>query len=140
VLGSLGVLLLVWIADLGEVMLVLYAVDIHLPVAAGLLILFTLNLTIVVPSTPAQVGAFEVGALVALDLLHIGHERALAFALLYHGLQVIPTIAAGLIFELRLVLGRDLEPAAATTASSPTDAAAPQPPQSPAAPATHTPP
>jgi hypothetical protein len=60
-----------------------------------------------VPSTPAQVGALEVGALAALDLLHVGHEQALAFALLYHTLQVIPLIAVGLIFELRLVLGRE---------------------------------
>lgn len=106
-LGSLAVLMLVWAADLGEVMAVLYAVDVHLPVAAGILILFSLNLTIMVPSTPAQVGALEVGALAALDLLHVGHEQALAFALLYHALQVIPLVAVGLIFELRLVLGRD---------------------------------
>jgi uncharacterized membrane protein YbhN (UPF0104 family) len=111
-LGSLALLILVWSADLGEVMAVLYAVDIHLPIAAGLLILFTLNLTIAVPSTPAQVGALEVGALAALDLLQVGHEPALAFALLYHALQVVPLIAAGLILELRLVLGREDEPLA----------------------------
>ena len=145
VLGALGVLLLVWAADLGEVTAVLYAVDIHLPVAAGLLILFTLNLTILVPSTPAQVGAFEVGALAALDLLHVGHESALAFALLYHGLQVIPTIAAGMILELRLVLGREGDPAAAQdeaaelgTAATPADGP-PSPVATPAASATHTP-
>jgi uncharacterized membrane protein YbhN (UPF0104 family) len=125
VLGSLGVLLLVWAADLGEVMAVLYAVHVDLPVAAGLLILFTLNLTIMVPSTPAQVGALEVGALAALDLLHVGHESALAFALLYHALQVIPLIAAGLIFDLRLVLGREGNPAAAGPAGDP--AASPDP-------------
>jgi uncharacterized protein (TIRG00374 family) len=110
-LGSFAVLMLVWAADLGEVMAVLYAVDVHLPVAAGILILFSLNLTIMVPSTPAQVGALEVGALAALDLLHVGHEQALAFALLYHTLQVIPLIAVGLLFELRLVLGKDDLPA-----------------------------
>ncbi|HEX7837477.1 MAG TPA: lysylphosphatidylglycerol synthase transmembrane domain-containing protein, partial [Kofleriaceae bacterium] len=39
-LGSLVLLILVWSADLGEVMAVLYALDIQLPIAAGLLILF----------------------------------------------------------------------------------------------------
>jgi glycosyltransferase 2 family protein len=107
---ALGVLLLVWAADLGQVMVVLYAVDLDLPVAAGMLILFSLNLTIILPSTPAQVGALEVGALAALGLLHVGHEAGLAFALLYHAAQVIPLIAAGLIFELRLVLGREGNP------------------------------
>jgi uncharacterized membrane protein YbhN (UPF0104 family) len=117
-LVALGVLLLVWAADLGEVMAVLYAVDIHLPIAAGLLILFTLNLMIMVPSTPAQVGALEIGAIWALNLLHVGGEAAAAFALLYHALQVIPLIAAGLIFELRLVLGREGDPNAAVAAAS----------------------
>jgi uncharacterized membrane protein YbhN (UPF0104 family) len=111
--GTLGVLLAIWITDLVQVMLVLHAVGIDQPIAAGLLTLFTLNLTIAVPSTPGQVGALEVGALAALAVLHVPHEAALAFALLYHAMQIIPLLAAGLIFELPLVLGRDGEPAAA---------------------------
>ena len=110
VLGSLVLLILVWSADLGEVMAVLYALDIHLPIAAGLLILFALNLAIAIPSTPAQFGALEAGAIAALKLLHVDLVPAAAFALLYHALQVIPLIAAGLILELRLVLGREVEP------------------------------
>jgi hypothetical protein len=137
-LGALGVLVLVWAADFGEVVAVLHAVDIHLPIAAGLLILFTLNLAIVLPSTPAQVGALEVGALAALDLLHVGHEPALAFALLYHALQVIPLIAAGLIFELRLVLGREGDPSVPVIATA--DPGAPIDPAAPGAPTAVAPP
>ena len=107
VLGSLGVLILTWVFDLGEVTAVLYAVGIDLPIASGLLILFALNLTIMIPSTPAGVGALELGAVAALDLLQVGREPAFAFALLYHMLQVIPIIVVGLILELRLVLGRE---------------------------------
>ncbi|HET9627495.1 MAG TPA: lysylphosphatidylglycerol synthase transmembrane domain-containing protein [Kofleriaceae bacterium] len=106
-LAALCVLLLVWATDLGEVVAVLHAVDVHLPIAAGLLILFTLNLAITLPSTPAQVGALELGALVSLKFLHVPDEPALAFALLYHAAQIFPLLAAGLLFELRLVLGRD---------------------------------
>ena len=104
--GALATLIAVWLVDLAMVQLVLHAVGIDLPTAAGLLILFTINLTIMLPSTPAQVGALEVGALAALDLLHVPHEPALAFALLYHALQVVPLIAVGLVLELPLVLGR----------------------------------
>ncbi len=106
-LWSLVPLFMVWFADLGAVMLVMYAVGIDVPIAAGLLVLFTLNVTIMVPSTPAQVGAFEVGALAGCKVIGIAEEPALAFALLYHVMQVIPTIAAGLILEMRLVLGRE---------------------------------
>jgi hypothetical protein len=118
-LGALGALFLVWAADLAMVMAVLYALDVHLPIAAGLLILFALNLAIAVPSMPAQVGALEAGAVAALLLLHVDREVALAFALLYHALQVIPLIAAGLILERRLVLGREGEPAAAGEPAAP---------------------
>ena len=100
-------LVMVWVSDLLMVMLVLYAVGIDLPVAAGLLILFTLNLTIMVPSTPAGLGALELGALAATNLLGVPYEPALAFALLYHALQVLPLIIAGFVLELRLVIGRD---------------------------------
>ena len=139
-LGALGALFLVWAADLGMVMAVFYALDLHLPIAAGLLSLFALNLAIAVPSTPAQVGALEGGAITALVLLDVNREAAAAFALLYHALQVIPLIAAGLIFELRLVLGRDGDPAAAATGDpAASDALAPPPTEPPTASATHTP-
>jgi uncharacterized membrane protein YbhN (UPF0104 family) len=105
--ASLATLIGVWAADFAMVNLVLYAVGIRVPIASGLLILFTLNLTIAVPSTPAQIGALEVGAIAATDLLGIPREPAFAFALLYHALQVLPLLAAGLALELPLVLGRE---------------------------------
>jgi hypothetical protein len=105
--ASLVVLMLVWAADLGMVLLVAHSVDIAISAAEGLLVLFTLNLLIAVPSTPAQVGALEVGALAALRILHVSEAPALAFALLYHVVQVVPLICVGLLLELRLVLGRE---------------------------------
>jgi uncharacterized membrane protein YbhN (UPF0104 family) len=139
VLGSLALLILVWSADLGEVMAVFYALDIHLPVAAGLLVLFSLNLWIAIPSTPAQFGALEAGAISALQLLHVGGEPAAAFALLYHALQVLPLITVGMILEHRLVLGRDGEPSGELRNGSgkvcaPQPAPAPSPPAPPSSP------
>jgi uncharacterized membrane protein YbhN (UPF0104 family) len=132
-LGTMALLLVMWTLDLGQVMAVLYAVGVDLPVAGGILVLFTLNLTIAVPSTPAQVGALEVGALVGLNLLGVPHEAGLAFALLYHATQVIPLVAAGLMFELRLVLGRDVEPRGPTgPAADPVAALPPAEPPMPA--------
>jgi uncharacterized membrane protein YbhN (UPF0104 family) len=108
--GAFGVLLLGWIVDLVEVWLVLYAVGIHLPFAAGMLILLTLNLAIMVPSTPGQVGALEVGALIALDLLKVPKEAGLAFALIYHAMQIVPLVVVGLVLDFRMVLGRSAPP------------------------------
>lgn len=108
--GALVIFLVLWVVELGAVTAVLHAVGLDLSLASGLLVLFTLNLAIIVPSTPGQLGALELGAMAGLDLLHAGHEPALAFALLYHAGQIIPLLAAGLWLELRLVTGRDRAP------------------------------
>ena len=106
-LGALAALLFTWLVDLAMMMLVMHAIGIEPTIAMGLLTLFTINLTIMVPSTPAQVGALEVGALAGLDLLHVPHEPALAFALLYHAIQFVPVVTAGLVLELPLMFKRD---------------------------------
>ncbi len=111
---AMAALFVVWIADWVMIWLVAYAVGIAMPVAAGLLILFTLNLAITAPSTPAGVGALEVGVLAATRLLGIPDEPALAFALLYHALQIVPLVVVGLALEWRLVLGKDGRDLAAT--------------------------
>jgi uncharacterized membrane protein YbhN (UPF0104 family) len=99
-------LLLTWFADLAMIHLVMYAVGIEVPFGAGLLVLFTLNLTIAVPSTPGQVGALEAGVLAATRLLHIDDARAFAFALLYHVLQILPLLIVALITEAPLMFMR----------------------------------
>jgi hypothetical protein len=105
--ASIGCLLGVWMCDLTMILLCAHSVGVTLAPAEGLLVLFSLNLLIAVPSTPAQLGALEAGALIALDHLHVPREPALAFALLYHVVQVIPLVIAGLALELRLVVGKE---------------------------------
>ena len=102
-------LLLTWCADLAMIHLVMYAVGIQVPFGAGLLVLFTLNLTIAVPSTPGQVGTLEAGVLAATRLLHIDDAPAFAFALLYHVLQILPLLVVALITEAPLMLMRPPE-------------------------------
>ena len=99
-------LMLTWLADFAMINLVLYAVGIDVPIGAGLLILFTLNLTIAVPSTPGSAGALEAGVLAATRLLHIADAPAFAFALLYHLLQIVPLLVVALLTEAPLMMMR----------------------------------
>ncbi|HWU90839.1 MAG TPA: lysylphosphatidylglycerol synthase transmembrane domain-containing protein [Kofleriaceae bacterium] len=101
-----AVLLVGWLIDLAMIHLVLRAVGIELPIEAGVLVLATLNLAIALPSTPGQVGALEVGALVGLRLLGVPEAEGLAFALLYHAVQMIPVLVAGLALNADAVLAR----------------------------------
>jgi uncharacterized membrane protein YbhN (UPF0104 family) len=94
---TMVVLLLTWTADLVAVTLVLHAVGITIPIGGAMLILFTFNLTVAIPSTPGQIGALQVGALAATSLMHIPKEPALAFALLYQAMQIMPLLVVGLL-------------------------------------------
>jgi uncharacterized membrane protein YbhN (UPF0104 family) len=93
----------VWATDIIMVWLVVYAVGIQIPLAGTLLILFTVNMAILIPSTPAYIGAMEIGAIVALDLLGVPRTEGVAFGLLYHAMQVVPLVLVGLI-DLKPVL------------------------------------
>jgi uncharacterized membrane protein YbhN (UPF0104 family) len=92
---TLAAFLGAWLVDLAQVWLVLHAVHLDLGVPAALLVLFTMNVAIAIPSTPAHVGALELGALVALKLLGVPREQALAFAVLYHAMQIVPLMIVG---------------------------------------------
>jgi uncharacterized membrane protein YbhN (UPF0104 family) len=102
--GALGVVALVWAADMLSIVAVLHAVHVDVSPSGALFILFTLNLSIALPTTPANVGTLQLGALVATRLLGIPDEPALAFALLYHAIQIIPLLVAGFVLEFRLVI------------------------------------
>lgn len=100
------VLLVGWLTDLVAVKLVMYSLDISVPWAGALLVMFVVNVAISLPSTPAQLGTLELGVLIPLvDILHVAKEPAIAFALLYHATQTLPTLVLGILLELRLVLG-----------------------------------
>ena len=63
--------------------------------AAALLVLVATNLVLVLPSSPAGLGAFEAAAVLALAAYDIEREEALSFALVLHALNALPSIAVG---------------------------------------------
>jgi uncharacterized membrane protein YbhN (UPF0104 family) len=85
------------LVDAAAIAICLTAVDIHLPPAASLLVLLGVTLVLALPSAPAGIGSLELGAVAALRLCGVDEERALAFALIYHAMQVIPVTLLGLI-------------------------------------------
>ena len=102
-LGAFILLFCAWGIDLAMLLAVGVAVHVPVPWNEGLLILLFLNLAIAIPSTPAQMGAMEMGIIAALTLLGIQGERAIAFALLYHGVQILPLMLA-MLLDLRFIL------------------------------------
>ena len=76
--------------------LCLRAVGLALPVPAWFLLYLVVNLALVMPLTPGQVGIVEAGVVAALTLWHVPREAALAFAFLHHGVVMVPTVLLGL--------------------------------------------
>jgi uncharacterized membrane protein YbhN (UPF0104 family) len=85
------------LADAAVLGLCLQSAGVHLGPAALLLVLLAINAAILVPSTPAHLGVVEAAAGSALIALGIPPERALAGAVLYHALQILPSTVLGLV-------------------------------------------
>jgi uncharacterized membrane protein YbhN (UPF0104 family) len=77
--------------------LVLVAFDLGLGYAAGVLVLVTTTLSLVIPSAPGGVGVFEAGGLVALRAFGIDDSTALSATVVLHALNVFPYLVAGSI-------------------------------------------
>jgi len=100
---SMGVALLAslfgWAAEIGVTALTMMALGIHLPLGAAVLVLVAANLALLFPfAPPGNLGTLEMGATLGLMAFGVSKEQALAFALCYHALQLVPiTLLGGLI-------------------------------------------
>jgi uncharacterized membrane protein YbhN (UPF0104 family) len=101
---ALGAYVVGQLGDVTAVLLVLGAVGIHVGLGGALLVHLAVNVAIMVPSTPGNLGSLEIGALAALQLLGVPPAAAMAFALLYHAMQAVPLLVVGLA-DARLSLG-----------------------------------
>jgi uncharacterized protein (TIRG00374 family) len=104
VLGALFWTTLGWLALAASTWFVIRGFHLHLPLAAGLLVVIATNLAMILPSSPSAVGVFEAATLVALRAYHVRDADALSCALVVHALNFLPFVAAGL-FLLRGSLG-----------------------------------
>jgi uncharacterized membrane protein YbhN (UPF0104 family) len=108
-LRALGWSMLSDAANAVTVGLCLMAVGVTVPVSAWFLVMLAARAAGIVPSTPGQFGVQEAGVVVALGLVGVDQDRALAMALLHHMAHFVPVTLVGLM-ELR----RQWVPRAAT--------------------------
>jgi glycosyltransferase 2 family protein len=89
-----------WLALAVSTWFVLIGFHLGLSPVAGLLVVITTNLAMILPSSPSAVGVFEAATLVALRTYKIPDSTGLSCALVIHALNFLPYIAVGL-FLLR---------------------------------------
>ncbi|HUR84632.1 MAG TPA: lysylphosphatidylglycerol synthase transmembrane domain-containing protein [Solirubrobacteraceae bacterium] len=73
------------------------AFDLGLPLVAGMLVVVAINLSLVLPSSPAALGVFEAATVVALRAFDVPQADALSYALVLHLLNFVPFIFIGLV-------------------------------------------
>jgi uncharacterized protein (TIRG00374 family) len=99
---SLALSVVDWILEASMVVLCARAIGLPIPVPLAFVVLLGINAAMLLPSMPASAGAFEAGATLVLVLAGIPKPTAVAFALLYHLVQVVPVTLAGLLVSLRV--------------------------------------
>jgi uncharacterized membrane protein YbhN (UPF0104 family) len=77
-----------WVADATLILVVMHSLGLPMHVSSALLVLLAANVAIAIPTAPGNVGALELGVAFALTRLGVPSERAAAFAILYHGVQL----------------------------------------------------
>ena len=83
--------------DLTLVALCLRALGIDVHPAVWAMVLLSVNLSLVLPATPANVGVLEAGAVLALTTAGVAREPALAFAIVYHAVHLVPATVLGVL-------------------------------------------
>jgi uncharacterized protein (TIRG00374 family) len=103
---SLGWSVIADVTDILAIGLVLWAVGVGFSPVRWIVTFVATSLVLVLPTTPAQLGVLEIGALGALRALGVDEAPALAFALLYHAAHVVPPTLLGGVLLLQLDLRR----------------------------------
>jgi uncharacterized protein (TIRG00374 family) len=71
------------------------ALHLDVPVVAGMLVVVAINLSLVLPSSPAALGVFEAATVVALRAFDVPRAEALSYALVLHLLNLVPFLVIG---------------------------------------------
>lgn len=94
-LQAMALTLASWLVLALSCWVLLAAFSLDLPLVAGLLVLVTINLSMILPSGPAALGVFEAATILALQAFDVPRSEALSYALVLHLLNLVPFLAVG---------------------------------------------
>ncbi len=99
-----------WTVEILMLHLVLGALGLPSGVGVATLVVISINVATAMPGVPANLGTFEAGVVFALARSGVSQDMALSFALLYHGLHMLPTVlVGGLSWTVRGLVARRRE-------------------------------
>jgi uncharacterized protein (TIRG00374 family) len=84
-----------WVVLSFSYWILMHAFSLDLPFVAGLLVTVTINMGLILPSSPAAIGVFEAATIIALKAFDIPQAEGLSYALVLHLLNLVPFLVAG---------------------------------------------
>jgi uncharacterized protein (TIRG00374 family) len=98
-LAKLAVLsIVIWVIPVFTNHLTLLALRINLPLIASLLTMIVLQASVAIPSVPGRIGLFQYLCVLSLSLFGVKESLAFTYGVLLHGIALLPSTLAGLIF------------------------------------------
>jgi uncharacterized protein (TIRG00374 family) len=94
-LGAIALTVASWVVLGVSFWILMFAFSLDLPLAAGLLVIFTINVGLVLPSSPGAIGVFEAATVIALEAFGVRQAEALSYALVLHLLNLVPFLVVG---------------------------------------------
>ena len=105
-----------WCLDLGALVATMRAVGVPGGFGPAVFVLLVINVALLVPAAPGNLGALEAAAVIALQILHVARPPAVAVAVLYHAVQLAPLVVFA-IAHPRLMMGARSKKLAVTLAT-----------------------
>ncbi len=91
----------VWSIEIGVYVLIVKAFGLHIPWIAYLLMLVTVNMGMLIPSTPGGLGVFQFAVVKSLEIFAIVTTLGMAVSLVLHMAQIVPVTIIGLVWLWR---------------------------------------
>lgn len=94
-LPTLAISFLGWIIEALIIVGFAYGLGIPISMFKAFMVLAGVTLAISIPASPGYIGTFELGAITVLSFFGVSKEQSATIAILYHMVQLIPTLLIG---------------------------------------------
>jgi uncharacterized protein (TIRG00374 family) len=95
-LRGMAITLTSWIGLGLSYWILTFSFSLDVPFVAGVLVTVAINLSLVLPSSPAALGVFEAATVIALRAFDVPQAEALSYALVLHLVNLLPFLAIGI--------------------------------------------
>jgi glycosyltransferase 2 family protein len=86
-----------WVVLCASYWILMSAFALDLPLTSAILVTVAINLSLVLPSSPAALGVFEAATIIALRAFDVPQADALSYALVLHLLNLVPFLVIGAV-------------------------------------------